>query len=889
MRKTIYSAFSSSVEGTTQPVLSQAEVDQINADIASITDDGILSASEKSKTFVPTVTELDQLSSALIAKAATLSIDSSALTTAKDTFTSYLTGLTPAWDNESLDTQVNRITLNSNLSSYTAEIANLQTEIQGQPGPAGANALQSTIIYAYRRSASAPVGPDASTTYTFSTKTLSGTLGNSWTTTIPAGSDPLYVVAATASSTAPTDTDTILSTDWSSPVLFVQDGAIGTAGINSASVFLYQRSLSTPVVPSVTTTYTFSSGDLSGENNGWTQTIPTGSNPLWITIATASANTATDTILTGEWSTPSVLAESGTAGALNTGWRTNSLLNWYTGPTGTQVAIASGGIYSIRENVDAPVGNTAIRIIDDSLVTARQFFGDQVPIDPNKIYKISLWARQPVGDELNYLCLATLDGNRVNITANTSDSSGWTGTLSRGTYHYFRVINAVFPASYTYYEVTVGPNGEATWPSNTKFASIGALHNGDGSVLSTVDISQYKIEEITDAAAALASALAAQATADGKITTFYQTAAPTAEAVGDLWVDTDSSPVTAYRWSGSAWQQVATLGSSWAQVVGTGKPEDNADVTGDNTAAAIVGQGSFATISTLTAKLLSDSGITTGQNIIIDPQFKDTNYWIQAGAPTVTMSWSTDATALAQLKASTRVPKWTGTNVTNDGTADYPMVEVNVGIPVPIGKKRVFVRFEIYVEVADTAGENILVFQIRCKKQDGTFAYPSFTVPASTFNTTGLKSIQGVVTLDNATVEIEPNYQFAVNPLVACNGIFYCGPAYAVFISELGSELFREDGATVVTDNTAITALGTAAAITGQGALATLNTVTATQIADGSISTPKLSSNQISALFATIGTLSSAASPNARTVIKDDVIEVYDSNNVLRVKIGNLA
>ncbi len=59
----------------------------------------------------------------------------------------------------------------------------------------------------------------------------------------------------------------------------------------------------------------------------------------------------------------------------------------------------------------------------------------------------------------------------------------------------------------------------------------------------------------TDISQAIADAAAAQATADGKVVTFYQTTAPTAEGVGDLWVDTDDGNLL-YRWSGSVWVAV---------------------------------------------------------------------------------------------------------------------------------------------------------------------------------------------------------------------------------------------------------------------------------------------------------------------------------------------
>ena len=53
-------------------------------------------------------------------------------------------------------------------------------------------------------------------------------------------------------------------------------------------------------------------------------------------------------------------------------------------------------------------------------------------------------------------------------------------------------------------------------------------------------------------AQAIDDAADAQATADGKVTTFIGTTAPTAEGVGDLWLDTDDNN-RVYRWNGSAW------------------------------------------------------------------------------------------------------------------------------------------------------------------------------------------------------------------------------------------------------------------------------------------------------------------------------------------------
>lgn len=51
---------------------------------------------------------------------------------------------------------------------------------------------------------------------------------------------------------------------------------------------------------------------------------------------------------------------------------------------------------------------------------------------------------------------------------------------------------------------------------------------------------------------AISSAATAQATADGKVTSFFQTSAPTALGLGDLWFDSDDG-YKLYRWNGSSW------------------------------------------------------------------------------------------------------------------------------------------------------------------------------------------------------------------------------------------------------------------------------------------------------------------------------------------------
>ena len=107
----------------------------------------------------------------------------------------------------------------------------------------------------------------------------------------------------------------ILNADGGAWVLFIAAGATGAAGSSTAIVHLYQRATSAPAVPSGTTTYTFATGVLSGATIGsWTQSVPAGTNAIYVTTAVATGTSTTDTIGTAEWTTPVVIAQNGSNG-----------------------------------------------------------------------------------------------------------------------------------------------------------------------------------------------------------------------------------------------------------------------------------------------------------------------------------------------------------------------------------------------------------------------------------------------------------------------------------------------------------------------------------------------------------------------------------------------
>jgi predicted phage tail protein len=195
------------------------------------------------------------------------------------------------------------------------------TIVKISDGAAGNPGLTTATVYIYQRLAGTnpPALPTVATTYTFSSGVLTG-LNNNWVTSIPAGSDPLYVSAATAS--AGTLTDTIQANEWATPVILAKngidgnDGDPGVNGINTATIYLYQTtSTSTPpTLPNADVTYTFSNGTTTGITNGWVRSLPITGTYRWVTTGTALSTGATDVITSAEWATVSLLAQDGVNG-----------------------------------------------------------------------------------------------------------------------------------------------------------------------------------------------------------------------------------------------------------------------------------------------------------------------------------------------------------------------------------------------------------------------------------------------------------------------------------------------------------------------------------------------------------------------------------------------
>ena len=214
---------------------------------------------------------------------------------------------------------------------------NGQNGQDGAPGTDGTNGLNTASVFLYKRS-STDTGltkPTVNLTYTFATGVLSGNLAG-WSRTIPASDgNPCFSIQATAVSSEATDT--ILPSEWSSIVKLVEDGAPGqngtdgTNGVNTAIVYLYKRSATSATIDWTTTlTYNFTTKKLVTVPSGWSSTIPSGTDPLYVTAATAASAENTDTITPDEWATPVILAQNGQDGTDGTdGVSITAVLNYY--------------------------------------------------------------------------------------------------------------------------------------------------------------------------------------------------------------------------------------------------------------------------------------------------------------------------------------------------------------------------------------------------------------------------------------------------------------------------------------------------------------------------------------------------------------------------------
>lgn len=127
----------------------------------------------------------------------------------------------------------------------------------------------------------------------------------------------------------------------------------GTNGVNTATVYLYQRNNTgtAPALPTVPLTYTFDTALLSGGSlNGWSQSVPSsaGGKYLFVTTQAAVSDLATATLAASSWASVQILAQDGANGTDGTDGDagTPGITGYLTSEAVQLWSYANGGVVS---------------------------------------------------------------------------------------------------------------------------------------------------------------------------------------------------------------------------------------------------------------------------------------------------------------------------------------------------------------------------------------------------------------------------------------------------------------------------------------------------------------------------------------------------------------
>lgn len=198
----------------------------------------------------------------------------------------------------------------NNTSSVSYSVSkNGVNGVDGSPGADGVGIKQTTISYVVSDS-----GTDIPQTGWKETIDATGSGQYLWTRTVIEYTDN---TSSTSYSVSRNGTDGT-------------NGKDGTDGRNSAVVYLYKRAESATIDWTNDLIYNFETKSITNVPKGWYEEIPSGTDPLYVTAATAASAENTDTITPDEWATPVILAQNGQDGSDGTdGVSITEVVNYY--------------------------------------------------------------------------------------------------------------------------------------------------------------------------------------------------------------------------------------------------------------------------------------------------------------------------------------------------------------------------------------------------------------------------------------------------------------------------------------------------------------------------------------------------------------------------------
>lgn len=174
------------------------------------------------------------------------------------------------------------------------------------------DSFSAATVYLYTRTttatAPAAIAQDLTYDYSQASFTTSPPFGSAnWETSPPGTATGDYLWITTVNISANVGQEIIPAASWSTPEIFSVNGS------SSIVIEAYLRASSAPSTPTGGS-YDFSTRILTPPAGGWTQTFPSGSDPVYIvtTIASVVGSDGVDTSLT--WSTPVKMVENGATG-----------------------------------------------------------------------------------------------------------------------------------------------------------------------------------------------------------------------------------------------------------------------------------------------------------------------------------------------------------------------------------------------------------------------------------------------------------------------------------------------------------------------------------------------------------------------------------------------
>lgn len=352
---------------------------------------------------------------------------------------------------------------------------------------------------------------------------------------------------------------------------------------------------------------------------------------------------------------------------------------------------------------------------------------------------------------------------------------------------------------------------------------------------------------------------------DGWVTAGIQPAGATRAEITALLPGTQYQVAVSYRLAGLNGDRrvlgptaTAGAGVAWTSVTGTGRPDDNADVTAANTAAAIVGQGALATQNNVDWATQIIGAAKVAGNLLTDPITLTDLYFPDGNASLQTVP--TGARLADRFRVLMTANTYFGW-MANPGSTR---------IPVSPGQT-IFYQHAVFTTNGTGSTRGLFNALNAEGNYVGTYEFAGSSLPASTSNFTWTIA-KGSIVIPAGVAFIWPH----------AGGTSLDSPAY-----------FGEPFVGYHAAGADITAINVAAAIAGQGALATLNSADWTTRVSGTgkpANNADVTAANIAAGIAGQGAM--ATQPYARSAVGWMISEGYDfwlTNGVIVTNQGTAA